>query len=802
MRYVLLTVSLLICWCGCAYAQARQGAVISGVVIDSATNKPLSYVTVGLVDVQTKHPLKSTYTNTNGAFEFNSVPYTPWQLVLVCVGHATKKLTIAAPKGPVNLGQIVMQQETHQLNGVSVTAVKPLMKQEVDRLSYDVQADPESKMLNVLDMLRKVPLLSVDANDNIKLQGNANYRILINGKPSALVAANPADVFRAMPAINIQKIEVITTPPAKYDAEGLAGIINIITKKNVEQGYNGTLTARYSNLFGRGANVSLNAREGKLGIAGFLGYTRQNRLTTGFYNTNDNFGVSSLTQDGTRSSRIINVYTSSELSYEADSLNLLTASFELSGGITDFENGQVTSQLSDFIRYQRAYQSVNDGSSRNRGIGAGANYQLGFKRSKDQLLTISYKYTLGLNKQLNDVSYLNKVNFADPDYEQYNNAGSKEHTLQLDYVHPLKRWNIEAGAKAIFRKNYSDYNTDTLQTGNRYVTDATQSNNFDYQQNIYSLYNTYQFKLSKWVFKGGLRLEHTTINTYDDTQAVNPYTNLIPSLSLQRSFGSSSLNFGYTDRIQRPGILQLNPFADRTNTNFRNIGNPNLRPVVSHGMELVYSNYKKGSFSIGFNYRFANNTIEDVVSVNGAQGISITTYQNVGKNKHLGMDVNVSYPITSKFNFNVNAELTRVWLRGVYNGEFYNNQGFQGNTFGNASYRFNSGYRFGASLDFDSRYVLLQGRDNYYLGYSASASKDFWHKKAVLSVNLSNPFNKFRNIDGYIRTPDFYQFTSSQRNARRLNLNLVYKFGKLSNGVKRNIRGISNDDLSGRRGNE
>ncbi|WP_158827086.1 TonB-dependent receptor domain-containing protein [Mucilaginibacter lacusdianchii] len=799
MKKVLLTVLLSLCIYNLAVAQLQKSAAIKGVVIDSTINQPLAYVTVGLVDLVSHHQVKSTFTKDNGSFEFTGLAEKPYQVVLVHVGYANKILTVDHLNDGADLGKILLHVTAHQLKDVSVTSVKPLARQDVDRMSYDVQADPESKVLSVLDILRKVPLLSVDAADNIKLQGNTNYRILINGKPSALIARNPADVFRTMPATNIQKIEVITTPPAKYDAEGLAGIINIITKSTIEQGYNGSVNARYSNLFGPGINLNLNAKLGKLGVGGYFGYTRQNTLTNSFLNTTDNYNISYLKQDGSRTSQTNNLYTSTELSYEADTLNLLTASFEYFTGVANFDDAQTLNQQSPIPNYIRNYQTFNDGNNHNGGIGLGANYQLGFKRSKEQLLTVSYKYTSGYNKQFNDVSYLSKTNFADPNYQQYNNSGSKEHTVQLDYVHPLKKWNIEAGAKAIFRKNYSNYSTDTVDFENRYVTDQNLTNDFDYQQNVYSLYNTYQLKLKSWVFKSGLRLEHTTVNAYGNAQ-VNPYSNLIPSISIQHSFRNSSLNLGYTDRIQRPGIIQLNPFYDRSNPNFRSIGNPDLRPVVSHGMELIYSHNQKGSYSINLNYRFANNTIESVVRSNGLQGISTTTYQNVGKSKRLGVDVDVSYPITSKCTFNLNAELIHAWLRGVYNNDFYNAHGFQGHAFGNVSYRFNNNYRIGASLDFDSRYVLLQGRDNYYLGYSTSASKDFWNKKATFSLNVSNPFNKFRNIDGYIRTPDFYYFNSNQSFARRINLSLNYKFGKLNNGVKKNRRGIHNDDLSSGRG--
>jgi outer membrane receptor protein involved in Fe transport len=802
----LLLVAIL-CLSALMFAQAQTTpaatATIKGSVIDSVKKEPLSYVTVALIDATTNVPVKSTFTKDDGTFALTGLAIKAYKVSLVNVGFGTKTISLPKPETMNDLGKLLMSAVSGQLKEVNVVAVRPLMKREVDRISYDVQADPENKVITVLDMMRRVPLLSVDATDNIKLQGNTNFKILINGKESALIARNPADIFRAMPASNIERIEVITTPPAKYDAEGLAGIINIITKKDISQGYNGSVNARYSNLWGPGANVNLTFKKGKFGLGGYAGYNKRNNLTTGFSNVNNNFQpdgtpISSLNQEGSNTNTGHHSYGTTELTYEGDSLNLLTGTFEYYRGQNDSERGLFSNFDSDISGVNsNSYRSLNTANSGYRGFGAGLNYQLGFKRNKDQLLTTSYKYNSSKNEQFNDIAFTQRVEFpelANPNYRQYNNSGSKEHTLQLDYVQPFKKLNIEGGAKAIFRNNFSDAYTENQAANASYVVDPNQVNVFDYQQNVYSLYNSYQMKFSeKWVAKGGLRLEHTTVNA---SGAVDQkYSNLIPSLSLQRSFKSSSLNIGYTDRIQRPGIWQLNPFVDRSNNTFINVGNPNLRPVVNHSVELTYSNFKKGSFNFGLNYKFANNTVENVTTFDPATGVSVSTYQNVGTNKRLGFDFNANYPITTKLNVNVNSQLVRVWLKGFVNNILFNTSGYQGHTFAGASYKFDNGYRVGANFDYDSRYVMLQGRDNFWLGYSASVSKEFLDKKATISVYASNPFQKFRVIDNTVRTPTSYQLTLNQMYARAVNISFNYKFGKLSGELKKNQRGINNDDV-------
>jgi len=794
-----------ICIAAFSFAQntASPTATVKGLVIDSANNQPLGYVTVALVDAVTNQPIKSTFSKDDGTFVLSGLPEKSYKLALVNVGYTGKTITITDLKGVKDVGRLFISAASGQLKEVTVAAVRPLMKREVDRITFDVQADPENKVLTVLDMMRKVPLLSVDATDQIKLQGNTNFKILINGKPSALIAKSPSDVFRAMPASNIEKIEVITTPPAKYDAEGLAGIINIITKKNIDQGYNGSVNTRYSNLWGPGINLNLTYKKGKFGFGGYAGYNKRNSLTTDYSNLNNNFKedgtpTSTLNQNGDRTNSGNNTYASTELSYEADSLNLFTGSFEYYKG-NNYSNSNLFSKLQNFTNtdLSNSYRSLNNNNNNYSGLSGGLDYQLGFKRSKDQTLTASYKFNQSKNGQFNDVGFYDKVSYEQANYQQYNNSGTNEHTLQLDYVQPFKKLNFEAGAKAIFRNNFSDSRNDVQDAAtNIYITDSKQNQSFDYQQNVYSVYNSYQYKFNdKWVAKGGLRLEHTTVNA--NTVVDQKYSNLVPSISIQRSFKTSSLNLGYTERIQRPGIWQLNPFVDSLNRNFISRGNPNLRPVVNHSVELTYSNFKKGSFNIGVNYKFANNTVESITTINTATAVSVSTYDNVGSNKRLGVDLNINYPFTTKLNFNLNSQLVHVWLKGYVNGVLYNAKGYQGHSFSGLSYKFDNGYRLGANVDFDSRYVLLQGRDNYWLGYSASASKEFWDKKATISMYASSVFQKFRTIDNTIRTPTSYQLSLNNMYARAINISFNYKFGSLGAELKKSKRSISNDDVSG-----
>lgn len=786
-----------------AFAQTTPppSMTIKGTVLDSVSKAPVSFVTVTLQDAKTKQSIKSGLTKDDGSFTIKAAEGRPYQLVFVFVGYGTKIVPVAKTSGEVNIGKISLSSSSKQLKGVEITATKPLVKQEIDRISYDVQADPETKTQNVLDMLRKVPLITVDASDNIQMKGSSNYKILINGKPSSLVAHNPSDVFKSMPASSIQRIEVITTPPAKYDAEGLAGIINIITNKKIDQGYNGSINLRENTLYGPGGGFSLTVKEGKLGLSMYSGAS--DRTTTHSSSQSDLQTFGSFPSDLQQSSANTNkghfLYTSEEISYEIDSLNLVTATLDLNGAKFNSGGNLFSQTFGPTNSLTQSYRQFNSGTNQWNGFDVGVNYQLGFKSNKDRLLTISYKYSHSPTQGNSFGTVADRYNYAVPSLQQQNSTGSNEQTMQVDYVHPLKKFNIEGGVKAILRNNFSDFETNDLDTvNNAYVNNPASDNNFNYQQDIYSLYNTYQLNLKDWAFKGGFRIENTDVNANFitvNTPLSQNYTNIIPSVSIQRKFKGSSINFGFTNRIQRPDISQLNPFVDSLNTKFISTGNPNLRPVLNHNFEVNYSKFGKGYINAGLSYSFANNTIQNVTKL--LDTVTYTTYQNVGSDKNFGANLSVNYPITKKLNLNINSNVSYIFLRGFINGELYANHGFQGYTFAYAGYRFTDTWRAGVNGGFYSANVLLQGKSNAYVFTSISTSKDILKKKASIFLSMSNPFSEYRTNRSYTRDVDFYQTNVSQNPYRSLNFGLSYRFGKLKDDIKKNKRGIDNDDQKG-----
>ncbi|HWZ02006.1 MAG TPA: outer membrane beta-barrel protein [Mucilaginibacter sp.] len=811
MKKLLLVVFCCLIWAGLRAQTTPQMLTVKGITIDSTANKPLGYVTVALQDAATKQSVKAALSKDDGSFELKAPAGKAYQLVLASVGYKNKIIAITGADAFVNVGKVLLAASSNQLNEVSVTAARPLMKQEVDRISYDVQADPDSKALSVLDMMRKVPLLSVDGNDNIQLKGSGNYKILINGKESALVAKNPSDILKSMPATNIEKIEVITTPPAKYDAEGLAGIINIITKKNADQGYNIGINSRFNTVFGPGYNINGTLKQGKFGMSVFGGFGSNGTLTTSSGNTENIFAShTNILQNGYNTQTGKFHYGGTEMSYEIDTLNLITASVDLFGNNQN-QHGPQFSNTDSLGIPKQVYTLNNSGNSSFTGMDLSLNYQLGFKHSKDRLLTFSYKYSYSPNKQFNDNVFSDRYNYSYalyPDYQQYNDAGNKDHTIQVDYASPLnKQLSIEAGAKAILRNNYSNYHVDDRDTLNQqYNTNSALTNDFNYHQDIYSLYNSYQLKLDKWTGKAGLRLEHTALSADFISAGVTTapsYSNLIPSVSIQRSFKTSSINFGYTQRIQRPGIFNLNPFVDRSNPTFITAGNPELKPELDNTFELTYSNFTKNSINIGLSYAFSNNSIQNVSSLRTEQvgdkldTVTYTTFENLGTNKTLSLNVNTNLNLTKQFTLGLNGQVNHVWLSGTFDGSMYHNGGFTGNAFGNMRYKFDKGYAISFNAGFFSGNVNLQGNSSAFVFNQYLFSKDLFNKKMTIVLVANNPYSKYNTFRSNINSTEFYQSSYNQNYYRSFAVRFNFRFGKLNGNIKKNEHGIENDDTKG-----
>lgn len=767
-------------------------AQITGTVIDSLSSKPVAFVTVSLLSGEKN--LKGALTNESGRFLLSEIPNGTYQIRFTAVGFkpVTQQVLL---RDSLNLGFVKLSENGTALKEVTVTATKPLINQEADRLIYDTQADPESKVLNVLDMMRKIPYLSLDGEDNLSLKDSRDFKIFINGRPSAMMARNYKDILKSMPASSIQKIEVITTPPSKYDGEGLSGIINIITSRNMDNGFMGSVNINWNTpIGGPGIGSTLTSKMGKWGISGFTGGSLYDNPSYSFRNERNSLGqeISGLSQSGSSKSSSKNAYLGMEISYELDTLNLFTGQFNLSGNASNSTNMQRSVlMVQNELSQQYFLNNYGEGAGNSKDVSI--NYQKTARKNKKRLFTASYQYSAFDNLSDNKILLSEKINYTPTDYMQTNRQYTDEHTGQMDMVLPLKKWMLEGGLKGIFRTNESRFGTESVENENAV------RNDFLNTQNVFSVYNSFRYSSKKWNVSGGFRLENTVLNVDFVSSGLNVnknYYNWLPSLAINRNVGKNSFGVSYMERIQRPGIYQLNPFVDRSNPTIERTGNPDLLPSVMQDISLKYSYSGKSSINASVGVISIRDMLFPVIVYNPDTKITQHSYDNVGKAQLLpAIMLGINRQISKQWNFNVSTRWMHATVEGMVNGEKVVNKGMMYGGYAGSGYRTEKGWRWNVSLNYNGPSINIQEVRVGYMHSSLSVNKDVLKDKLNLSASINNPFTEYRrNItDGF--GPDF-TFRYEQRNYfRSFRVGLNYKFGKLKEGVKKSSRSIRNDDV-------
>jgi ferric enterobactin receptor len=652
-------------------------AQITGTLLDSLTAKPIAFATISLASDE--KTLKGGLSNEGGGFVFSEIPSGTYKIIFTAVGYKSRIQQIIFVDS-LPMGTILLSPNQTVLQEVTVTSTRPLIEQEADRLIYDTQADPESKVLNVLDMMRKIPYLSVDGEDNLSLKDSRDFRIFVNGRPSAMMARNYKDILKSMSASSIQKIEVITTPSSKYDGEGLSGIINIITFKNVDNGFMGNVNLSYNTpIGGPGIGSTITAKLRKWGVSAFTGGNINENPVYTFLNERNTMGEvpSKLNQSGSMQSHSKSAYLGMELSYELDTLNLFTAQFNVSDNSSNSFNKQESTLLNrDEISHKYLLNNVGDGSSKDFAM----NYQNTARKNARQLFTASYQYSAFNNLAENRIRFSDKVNYPPSDYSQINNQRTNEHTGQIDMLMPLKNWTVEGGVKTIFRTNESRFGTETNEDENML------RNDFFNTQNVYSVYNSFRYSTKQWGISGGFRLENTVLYVDFVSSGLSikkDYYNWLPTLAINRKIGMHSVGFSYMERIQRPGIYQLNPFVDRSNPLIERTGNPDLLPSVMHDLSFKYSYSGKSSVNFSAGIISIKDMLFPVIVYNPDTKVTLHSYDNVGKARLLpAISASLNRQISKKWNISMNGRWSHATVEGVVDGIKVVNSGMIRRLFG------------------------------------------------------------------------------------------------------------------------
>lgn len=779
---------------------------VKGAVIDAETDNTLPYATIS---VQNREGvIKRLASDTNGKFEFTLDSTGVYTVLIQSIGFQTskKEVNIDGKSKVIELGTIKLSPGTEKIAEVEVVAQKPLIKTDVDKITYSIEADPESKTSNVLDMLRKIPMVTVDGEDNIQVKGSSNFKILLNGKSSSMLTQNPKDVLRSMPANAVKDIEVITNPSSKYEAEGTGGIINIITSKRQADGFAGSVSAGINSRNGYTGGLYASAKIKKFGFS-FNGNFDEWRHTTRpkneFYSSTENF-LSSTTRytesEGFSNMKGYTNYQEGEASYEIDSLNLISLTFYTFKGDFYRDGEQLTQDFDQNHTLSRKFTNLTSLINGYKYLSGNIDYQKTYKKP-DKSFTVSYKIEGTPRKSDNESNVNAELNYTSYQQRSVNDANGTEQTIQIDYYDPVtKTSQLESGIKYILRQNISNSEVqryDSVQ--NDWIPDLSKNNDLDYNQHIAGIYAGYVLKLKKNSLKTGLRAEGTlndgTFTSVEDTTFKNRMFNLIPYLTVSRELHKGeNIKFSYTQRLSRPGIWYLNPYINDTDPLNISYGNPDLDAEVSHTFDLSYGKYsEKFNLNTSINAAFTNNAIVQISNMNST-GVKTTTYKNIGINQKFGCYLYGSYQPNKKLSINTNMSINYSILESN-DASNLKNDGF--NYRWSLNLKYNpwkngtiSGYAF-----FYSPPVMLQGNYGKYSYSTLSLSQELLKKKLTVTISVLDPFVKSKKWESTINDPTFYQYSVYYNYNRYVRLNLVYRFGQMKGEIKKAKRGIKNEDI-------
>ena len=761
-------------------------ATIKGKVIDTASNIYLYRVTIEMKATGKKEILSTTYSDTNGFFEFKNVPNNQYQLKISFAGYRDTVVQVPVLESSgVDIGIVSLSSLAIKLKEVQVDSKKPIIEQDIDKITFHVDADPESITATALDILRKVPSLSVDAEDNLQMNGNSNYQILINGKPSSLLSVNQSDALQNIPASMMKTIEVISMPSARYEAQGVGGIINIITHKKYLGGYNGAVQVRASSPNAYSVNTNTSVTVGRVSLSGNYTYnTSKGVPNSNTFQRLDHIRQSRLQQYGTYQSNYWGHTGSTSLSWAPNERNQLTLNYNRNQSHRKNNSLQQSYLYSTTGLLTESHNNINAGNSNSNGNDFSVDYQYNFKKNEASQLIFSYRWNNSRNHNNSHFILEPLFSYKGGANTTQNTDDFMEHTLQADYVQPIKKQTIEFGVSTIRRQSNSNYFYKTLDTAtNAFVLDRKLSDLFYYGENINAAYLSLNLHMGKWKLKAGARMEVTKMKIHYisfDTTAIPDYQNWMPTITLTRQLQEfSMLKVAYTQRLQRPNLIDMNPYVDLTDPQNISYGNPYLQPAITHILNFTYNTLANKTYlNINVIHQFMNNAIQQLTMLN-SDTIAHTTYENIGRNQHFSLSIGSSTPFLKKMNFNINGMLNYVQYSSQVNGKPHFSKGLTYNTSGSINIRLKS-WSSGYNISYNAPNILVQGKTAGYISNNMTINKYFFkNKRATISLSVYSPFQKYRRYYTEITDPNFYQRRTTVTVIRRFNLSLAYRFTQL-----------------------
>ncbi len=796
--------------------------VISGQVIDKDNGYPLEYATVSFWSVKENTLVDGCITDQSGKFEIKLKDDT-YNIVVEYISYKTYRLNNQIIDSDQDFGVITMEIDFQSLGEVEIIAERTTVEIKLDKKIYNVGQDLTVRGGTVSDVLDNVPSVSVDVEGNVSLRGNDDVRILINGKPSGLVGLNSTDALRQLPAESIERVEVITSPSARYDAEGTAGILNIILRRSKLQGLNGAITLNTGFPFQAGVSGNINYRTGDLNFFNTTGYNYRevpgNSFTeTEYFNGDD---PSTFLREDREFDRIRKgLNTNFGVEWYVNNSSSITTSFVY----RDSDNERNTVNLIDELdasgalleRTTRLDPEFEDDKT----IQYSFNYDKQFKGNSQHKLTFAFQYE---DSNETEASLINQNGI---DVENVVVDENQERMfLQTDYVEPIgENGQFELGYRGEFLNLNTDYLVEQFdEETNTFINNTGLSNNLDFKQYVNAFYTQYGNKLGdKFSYLLGLRMESTRITIDQVTSGdfnKKAYAQFFPTVNLGYAFSEDeSITFGYNRRIRRPRSRFINPFPSRSSATNLFQGSPDLDPSISDAFDIGYLN-RLGKVTLNGSvyyqratdvFSFISRTTDDfyIFETNQTVNLSDPDYDslnalydltpviargpvNLATNERYGGEITITYRPGRKFNLNGNINLFQSITKGSFEGEVLDAENFSWFA------RLNAKYTLPADIDWQTRLFYrgpsetAQNRNKGIFSTDVAFSKDLFKDKASLAFRVSDVFNiRKRRSESF--TPTFQGTSEFQWRERTFNLSFTYRFNQKK---KRNgERGMNGGD--------
>lgn len=779
-------------------AQGQQRGSVKGIILDMETSKPLDYATISAFRQRDSLLISGAISDASGSFDME-LPYDFYYLVVEFIGYealSTRFFELNSQQDKIDLGTLSLVGTSQDLDEVVVQAEKSSMELALDKKIFNVGKDLGNAGGTAVDILGNIPSITVDVEGNVKLRGSSNVRILVDGKPSGMVSFRGSAGLRQLQSNQIERVEVITNPSARYEAEGMAGIINIVLKKERRQGINGSFEflAGYRPNYGIG--TVLNYRKNKLNF--FLNYSLAYRVPYNYgtldqevYNS-DTTLISLQTSESDTKTLANTIRVGAD--YFFDEENILTASYQYRR--TDVRRLRYL-VYRDFVNNRNnlvtTTNRMQDEDEHEPYSELAVTYKKNYKKKGQELLIDARFLTYD---ELSDQIYTQSSIFADgsPNVKDnqvqnsFNDEFERQYILQADYVHPIgKEGKFELGLRSSIRDMKNDYLVSEQDENGVFNPIPELDNIFIYEENIHAIYGIIGNKTKRLTYQAGLRAEITDVTTIlEETNEENPrnYSNLFPSIHFTYNITPShALQLSYSRRVRRPVYRDLSPYITFSDSRNFFSGNPDLEPEFANSFDLGYIHYfELGSISSSIYYRHTIDKILGIRTVDD-RGFSSLRPENLATEDAYGLEVIASISPYKWWKSDWNINFFKAQTDGSNLDEDYIADTYS--WFTRITSRFNlvPGSDLQIRLNYEAPQELPQGRSKSRTFADLSFSKDLWEEKGTVTLNVIDVFNSsFRRT--ITEGPAFYSVGEFGRKARQINLTLVFRLNQAKNNRK------------------